>query len=84
MSYCRFSYESEVYVCVTYSEGRIMWACRACELIPEGDDGLLVVLAESAEDMADHLEVHVGAGHLVPPHVIPLLRAEPPDEWIDK
>lgn len=65
MSYCRFG-AAAVYV---YMDARGYLSCCGCIL---GDQWEF----PSTEAMVEHLNVHIAAGHDVPAHVIPALRAD--------
>ena len=75
MSYARLSKESEVYV---YQSERAWnspeWNCCWCRL----SKSRRTATTSTPEEMADHLELHRKAGHLVPQQAIDDLRNDHP------
>lgn len=65
MSYCRFGYDSDVYV---YESERGLECC-GCKLLE-------FYHTKSHVEMIRHLEKHIEVGHAVPSHVIPWLKEE--------
>lgn len=67
MSYCRFS-DGDVYL---YASVDGDWECCMCWLT-----GDLVVSLKTLEEVKEHLEAHVAAGHNVPSYALERVNQE--------
>lgn len=75
MSYARFI-ESDVYVFMLNGTNKL--ACMACSF---GDIDSVAFLANSTQEMLDHLELHKKAGDRLPEDIFDNLKADDPKNY---